>query len=92
MKIKEGFSATMLMTCALSQRPSLRAKRSNPGGHMPGLSLAPGLLRGACHPAALRADRVARNDGWGERRASAARIGENGGIVDHLAVSGAEAS
>ena len=22
-----------------------------------------GLLRGACHPAALRADRVARNDG-----------------------------
>jgi len=23
---------------------------------------SPGLLRGACHPAALRADRVARND------------------------------
>ncbi|MCC8965488.1 hypothetical protein H8A95_25000 [Bradyrhizobium sp. Pear76] len=25
--------------------------------------LTDGLLRGACHPAALRADRVARNDG-----------------------------
>jgi len=41
----------------------------------------PGLLRGACHPAALCADRVARNDGAGtqsdprgEERGNAARL------------------
>jgi hypothetical protein len=28
-----------------------------------GVIRGPGLLRGACHPTALRADRVARNDG-----------------------------
>ncbi|MEH2553972.1 hypothetical protein V1286_001501 [Bradyrhizobium algeriense] len=40
---------------------SLRAQRSNPSLRLPRY----GLLRGACHPAALRADRVARNDGEG---------------------------
>ena len=39
---------------------SLRAQR-NPSLRLP----RHGLLRGACHPAALCADRVARNDGQG---------------------------
>ena len=38
-----------------------------------------GLLRGACHPAALRADRVARNDGCAPAHACGRECEGNGG-------------
>ena len=47
--------------------PSLRAKRSNPSFRMRGDH---GLLRGACHRAALRDDPLARNDGFSIRNNS----------------------
>ena len=59
------FSKPRALHAARSQRmlkPSLRGakRRSNPAS----LSHRNGLLRGACHRAALRADPLARNDGW----------------------------
>ena len=52
--------ATSVVRCenAKLYPPSLRAQRSNPPLHLP----RDGLLRGACHRAALRADPLARND------------------------------